>query len=75
MMDIYVCLKRPSSMVDNKRMRTASNFQWLLSTFILLYLMNQVNSQKKGAPHDLKCVTNNLQVWDCSWKAPSGTGR
>ncbi|XP_030669862.1 leukemia inhibitory factor receptor isoform X2 [Nomascus leucogenys] len=74
-MDIYVCLKRPSWMVDNKRMRTASNFQWLLSTFILLYLMNQVNSQKKGAPHDLKCVTNNLQVWDCSWKAPSGTGR
>ncbi|XP_054208551.1 leukemia inhibitory factor receptor isoform X1 [Homo sapiens] len=75
MMDIYVCLKRPSWMVDNKRMRTASNFQWLLSTFILLYLMNQVNSQKKGAPHDLKCVTNNLQVWNCSWKAPSGTGR
>lgn len=37
--------------------------------------MNQVNSQKKGAPHDLKCVTNNLQVWDCYWKAPSGTGR
>ncbi|XP_031991098.1 leukemia inhibitory factor receptor [Hylobates moloch] len=74
-MDIYVCLKRPSWMVNNKRMRTASNFQWLLSTFILLYLMNQVNSQKKGAPHDLKCVTNNLQVWDCSWKAPSGTGR
>ncbi|XP_011910617.1 PREDICTED: leukemia inhibitory factor receptor isoform X2 [Cercocebus atys] len=75
MMDIYVCLKRASWMVDNKRMRTASNFQWLLSTFILLYLMNQVNSQKKGAPHDLKCVTNNLQVWDCYWKAPSGTGR
>lgn len=37
--------------------------------------MSQVNSQKKGAPHDLKCVTNNLQVWDCYWKAPSGTGR
>ncbi|XP_055101619.1 leukemia inhibitory factor receptor [Symphalangus syndactylus] len=74
-MDIYICLKRLSWMVNNKRMRTASNFQWLLSTFILLYLMNQVNSQKKGAPHDLKCVTNNLQVWDCSWKAPSGTGR
>ncbi|XP_011799782.1 PREDICTED: leukemia inhibitory factor receptor [Colobus angolensis palliatus] len=75
MMDIYVCLKRASWTVDNKRMRTASNFQWLLPTFILLYLMNQVNSQKKGAPHDLKCVTNNLQVWDCYWKAPSGTGR
>ncbi|XP_011821497.1 PREDICTED: leukemia inhibitory factor receptor [Mandrillus leucophaeus] len=75
MMDIYVCLKRASWMVDNKGMRTASNFQWLLPTFILLYLMNQVNSQKKGAPHDLKCVTNNLQVWDCYWKAPSGTGR
>ncbi|KAL4683348.1 hypothetical protein H8959_021042 [Pygathrix nigripes] len=74
-MDIYVCLKRASWMVDNTRMRTASNFQWLLSTFILLYLMNQVNSQKKGTPHDLKCVTNNLQVWDCYWKAPSGTGR
>nr|XP_039324960.1 leukemia inhibitory factor receptor [Saimiri boliviensis boliviensis] len=74
-MDIYVCLKRPSWMVASKRMRTASNFQWLLSIFILLYLMNQVNSQKKEGPHDLKCVTNNLQVWDCSWKAPSGTSR
>ncbi|KAI4535836.1 hypothetical protein MG293_014163 [Ovis ammon polii] len=28
-----------------------------------------------GTPHDLKCVTNNLQVWDCSWRAPSGAGR
>ncbi|XP_035147537.2 leukemia inhibitory factor receptor isoform X1 [Callithrix jacchus] len=74
-MDIYLCLKRPSWMVASKRMRTASNFQWLLSIFILLYLMNQVNSQKKEGPHDLKCVTNNLQVWDCSWKAPSGTSR
>ncbi|XP_064232001.1 leukemia inhibitory factor receptor isoform X2 [Aotus nancymaae] len=74
-MDIYLCLKRPSWMVASKRMRTASNFQWLLSIFILLYLTNQVNSQEKEGPHDLKCVTNNLQVWDCSWKAPSGTSR
>ncbi|XP_017361370.1 leukemia inhibitory factor receptor [Cebus imitator] len=74
-MDIYLCLKRPSWMVASKRMRIASNFQWLLSIFILLYLMNQVNSQKKEGPHDLKCVTSNLQVWDCSWKAPSGTSR
>ncbi|XP_008068331.1 leukemia inhibitory factor receptor [Carlito syrichta] len=74
-MDIYSCLKRPSRMVDNKRMRTTSNFQWLFSTFILLYLMNQVNSQKKGSLHDLKCITSDLQVWDCSWKASSEAGR
>ncbi|XP_049718521.1 leukemia inhibitory factor receptor isoform X3 [Elephas maximus indicus] len=71
-MDIYFCLRQPFEMVDSKRMKTSSNFQWLLSSFILLCLMNQVNSQKKGAPHDLKCITNNLKVWDCSWKAPSG---
>ncbi|XP_053447893.1 leukemia inhibitory factor receptor [Nycticebus coucang] len=74
MMDIYLPLKRPSWMVDNKRMRTTTNFQWLLSTCVLLYLMNHVNTQRKGTPHDLKCTTNNLQVWDCSWKAPSGAG-
>ncbi|XP_007949772.1 leukemia inhibitory factor receptor [Orycteropus afer afer] len=73
-MDIYFCLRQPSRMVDSKRMKTGSHFQWLLFSFILLYLMNQVNSQKKGAPHDLKCTTNNLKVWDCSWKAPSGHG-
>ncbi|XP_004422813.1 PREDICTED: leukemia inhibitory factor receptor [Ceratotherium simum simum] len=75
MMDLTLCLRRPSWMVASKRMRMTSNFQWLLLTFILIYLMNQVNSQKKGAPRDLKCITNNLQVWDCSWKAPSGAGR
>nr|XP_044635338.1 leukemia inhibitory factor receptor isoform X1 [Equus asinus] len=73
-MDFTLCLTQRSRMVDSKRMRMTSNFQWPLLTFILLYLMNQVNSQKKGAPHDLKCITNNLQVWDCSWKAPSGAG-
>ncbi|KAF5912124.1 hypothetical protein HPG69_003398 [Diceros bicornis minor] len=61
MMDLTLCLRRPSWMVASKRMRMTSNFQWLLLTFILIYLMNQVNSQKK--------------VWDCSWKAPSGAGR
>ncbi|XP_019506283.1 PREDICTED: leukemia inhibitory factor receptor [Hipposideros armiger] len=75
MMDVSLCLRQPFWMVDSTRMRATSNFRWLLSTFILLYLTNQVNSQKKGAPHDLKCVTNNLQAWDCSWKAPSGAGR
>ncbi|XP_032327100.1 leukemia inhibitory factor receptor [Camelus ferus] len=75
MMDIFLCLKQPSRMVDSKRMRMTSNFQWILLTFLLLYLMNQVSSQKKRTPHDLKCVTNNLQVWDCSWRAPSGAGR
>ncbi|ELW53472.1 Leukemia inhibitory factor receptor [Tupaia chinensis] len=75
MMGISLCWRRPSAMVDDKRMRTTSGFLWLLSALILLCLVNQVNSQKKGAPHDLKCITNNLQVWDCSWKAPSGAGQ
>ncbi|KAK2497420.1 hypothetical protein MC885_008773 [Smutsia gigantea] len=75
MVDIASRLKQPSQMVNTKRMRLTSNFQWLLLTFILLYLINQVNSQKKGTPHDWKCITNNLQIWDCSWKAPSGAGR
>lgn len=75
MVDISLCLRQPSWVVDSKRMRITSNSRWLLSAFILLCLMNQVNSQKRGAPHDLKCITNNLQVWDCSWKAPSGAGR
>ncbi|XP_012504949.1 PREDICTED: leukemia inhibitory factor receptor [Propithecus coquereli] len=73
-MDIYLCSKRPSWLVDNRRMRTTSDFQWLLSAFVLLYLMNHVNSQRKETPYDLKCTTNNLQTWDCSWKAPSEAG-
>lgn len=32
-------------------MRMASNSQWLLLTAVLLYLTNQVNSQKKS-----KCI-------------------
>ncbi|XDC63534.1 hypothetical protein R6Z07M_014716 [Ovis aries] len=75
MMDISLCLKRPSWLVDSKRVRMTSHIQWLLLTAVLLYLTNQVNSQKKSTPHDLKCVTNNLQMWDCSWRAPSGAGR
>ncbi|XP_037385831.1 leukemia inhibitory factor receptor isoform X2 [Talpa occidentalis] len=74
-MDISLCLRRQSRMVSGTRMRMASNFWWLLSAFILLYLMKQVNSQKKGTPRDLKCITHNLQVWDCSWKASFGAGR
>ena len=31
-------------------------------------------SPSPGTPRDLKCITNNLQVWDCSWRAPSGAG-
>uniref|UniRef100_A0A673TAK2 LIF receptor subunit alpha n=1 Tax=Suricata suricatta TaxID=37032 RepID=A0A673TAK2_SURSU len=74
MRNISLHLRRLSWMVGSKRMRMTSNFQWLLLAFILLHLMNQVNSQKRGTPRDLKCITNNLQVWDCSWKAPSGAG-
>ncbi|KAM4875879.1 leukemia inhibitory factor receptor [Thomomys bottae] len=66
MMDIYLFWRQPSQMVDSKRMRT-SNFRWLLSAFVLLYLMDQVNSYKKGTLNDLKCTTNNLAVWDCLW--------
>ncbi|KAM6224370.1 leukemia inhibitory factor receptor [Rhynchocyon petersi] len=55
-------------------MKINSSLQWLLSSFVLLYLMNPVNSQKKGAPHDLKCTTSNLRMWDCSWKAPTSHG-
>ncbi|XP_066096147.1 leukemia inhibitory factor receptor [Saccopteryx bilineata] len=73
-MDVAWCLRRPSWMVASESMRVTSNFRWLLSAFILLYLMSQVNSQKRGAPRDLKCTTSDLQVWDCSWKAPSRAG-
>lgn len=51
MLDISLCLKRPSWLVDSKRMRMTSDFQWLLLTVLLLYLTNQVNSQEKS-----KCV-------------------
>lgn len=47
MMDISLCLKRPSWLVDSKRVRMTSHIQWLLLTAVLLYLTNQVNSQKK----------------------------
>ncbi|XP_048224494.1 leukemia inhibitory factor receptor isoform X2 [Perognathus longimembris pacificus] len=66
-MNIYLFWRQPSQMVDSKRMRT-SNFQWLLSTFVLLYLMVQVNSYKNGTLNSLKCTTKNLVGWDCSWK-------
>lgn len=69
------CLGRPTRMAASEGMRMTSRFRWFLSTFILLYLMNQVNSQKKGGPRDVKCVTSDLQAWDCSWRAPSGAGR
>ncbi|XP_006889605.1 PREDICTED: leukemia inhibitory factor receptor [Elephantulus edwardii] len=74
MMDASFCVGRPSWMADRRRMKTSSGFQWLLSSFVLLYVVNQVNSQKKGAPHDLTCTTSNLRMWDCSWKAPAGHG-
>ncbi|XP_054987317.1 leukemia inhibitory factor receptor [Sorex araneus] len=72
-MGISLCLRRSFRMVDITRMRRASDFRWLLAAFVLLYLMNQVNSQRRGTP--LKCLTHDLQVWDCSWKAPSREGR
>ncbi|XP_006874738.1 PREDICTED: leukemia inhibitory factor receptor [Chrysochloris asiatica] len=73
-MDMYFTSRRPLWMVDSKIMKARSDFQWLFSSVLLLYLMNQVNSQKKGVPHDLTCTTSNLNLWDCSWKAPSGHG-
>ncbi|XP_015418087.1 PREDICTED: leukemia inhibitory factor receptor [Myotis davidii] len=74
-MDVASCLGRPTRMAASEGMRMTSHFRSFLSTFILLYLMNQVNSQKKGSPRDVKCVTSDLQAWDCSWRAPSGAGR
>ncbi|KAM5330385.1 leukemia inhibitory factor receptor isoform 2-T5 [Glossophaga mutica] len=75
-MDIAACLRRPSRTVAGESVRMTSPFRWFLSTLTLLCLMNQVNGQRKGAPpRDLKCTTNTLRVWDCSWKAPSGVGR
>ncbi|XP_005872637.1 PREDICTED: leukemia inhibitory factor receptor [Myotis brandtii] len=74
-MDMASCLGRPTRMAASEGTRMTSHFRWFLSTFILLYLMNQVNSQKKGAPRDVKCVTSDLQAWNCSWRAPSGAGR
>lgn len=47
-MDVASCLGRPTRMAASEGMRMTSNFRCLLPTFILLYLMNQVNSQKRG---------------------------
>ncbi|XP_045141189.1 leukemia inhibitory factor receptor [Echinops telfairi] len=71
-MGVYFCLRWPSQMVRSKRMKASSHVQWLLSSVLLLCLVDQANGQKKGVPRGLKCVTRNLEVWDCSWKGPSG---
>ncbi|XP_075397071.1 leukemia inhibitory factor receptor [Tenrec ecaudatus] len=70
-MDVCFCWRWPSQMVRSKRMKASSYVQWLLSSMILFCLMDQVTGQRKGVPRGLKCVTRNLEVWDCSWKAPS----
>uniref|UniRef100_A0A8C5KWU1 Leukemia inhibitory factor receptor n=1 Tax=Jaculus jaculus TaxID=51337 RepID=A0A8C5KWU1_JACJA len=73
-MDVSLCWRPPAWTVGEKRMRTAPTLRRLLSALTLLHVMVQVNSQKRGALRDLKCTTNNLQVWDCAWKAPLGAG-
>ncbi|XP_062067663.1 leukemia inhibitory factor receptor isoform X1 [Lepus europaeus] len=67
-MDVHLELRRPSRGLHSKRMRTTSGFRWLLATLPLLCLMSPVSGQKRGAPRELRCVTANFQVWDCSWK-------
>lgn len=47
-MDSCLCWRQSSWMVGRGKMRLPANFRWLLATFVLLYLLNQVNSQKKG---------------------------
>ncbi|XP_074138724.1 leukemia inhibitory factor receptor [Sminthopsis crassicaudata] len=67
-MEVYFYLRLLSKTGGNKRMRSSSKFQWL-SSVIFLYLVNQVHGQSRGVPYDLKCITHNLKVWDCSWEA------
>ncbi|XP_043843984.1 leukemia inhibitory factor receptor [Dromiciops gliroides] len=69
-MEVYFYLRLLSKTGENKRMRNSSKFQWL-SSVIFLYFVNQAHGQKRGVPHDLKCITHNLKVWDCSWEASS----
>lgn len=57
----------------DSRTRMTAHFQGLLLALTLLPLAMPAHGQKRGALHDLKCTTSNLQVWDC--KAPSGAGR
>lgn len=59
-------------MADNKRGRMTPSLPWLLSALTLLHLMMHVNGLKRGVQQDLKCTTNNMRVWDCSWPAPLG---
>lgn len=47
------------------------NLPWLLSALTLLHLMMHANGLKRGV-QDLKCTTNNMRVWDCTWPAPHG---
>ncbi|CAK6444137.1 unnamed protein product [Pipistrellus nathusii] len=69
------CLGRPTRMAAGEGRRMASHLRRFLSTFVLLCLMGHASGQGKGAPRDLKCVTSDLQAWDCSWRAPPGAGR
>ncbi|XP_074058750.1 leukemia inhibitory factor receptor [Macrotis lagotis] len=69
-MEIYFYFRLFPKAGENKKMRTSLKFQWL-SSVIFLYLVNQAHGQKRGIPHDLKCITHNLKVWNCSWEAIS----
>ncbi|XP_040833607.1 leukemia inhibitory factor receptor [Ochotona curzoniae] len=59
--------------MSKRRMKPPAGVRWLLSTLALCSLMNQADGQKRGSPRELKCVTNNFDIWDCSWNMPSGT--
>lgn len=56
-------------------MRIASDLRWLLAAFLLLPWLDHAHGQRRGTPRDLKCLTRNLQVWECSWKGPPREGR
>lgn len=70
-MDMASCLGRPTRMAASEGMRMTSHFRWFLSTFILLYLMNQVNSQKKG---ECLRVTERTDCGPVSSLKPLGLG-
>lgn len=59
-------------MVGSQRRRMTPNLPWLLSALMLLHLTLKANSLKRGAVQNLKCTTNNMQVWDCTWTEPLG---
>ncbi|XP_057645538.1 leukemia inhibitory factor receptor [Chionomys nivalis] len=69
-MGVYSWWKQPSWMVGSQRRRMTPNLPWLLSALTLLHLTVQASILKRGAIQNLKCTTNNMQVWDCTWTEP-----